>query len=218
MKQAPQPVCIRHLLGEHYQDMLAQLSQTQAYPEEHSALRHFHCEQAVGSYLRFFDMLRLTPRPGETPRHSPENVAYTLGTMSRAVARLCATTNESRVSLFDLVDEMETQEQQLLQSRDQLRHTLKTLYSFMASRILGEAANTAFYTYDMKIVPENVLRHLTDGLSKLTSLEYILSIDKFITDVASSAQDAELEARRRTMCALFAVTATSMAWPMHPTF
>ena len=178
---------------------------------------HFPCEQAVVSYLRFFDMLRLETRLEETPRPSPENVAYTLGTMSRAVARLCATTNESRVSLFDLVYKMETQEQHLLQSRALLRHTLKTLHNFMVSRITGEAANPAFYTYYTKIVHESVLRHLTDSLAQLTDLENILIIDKFITDVANSVQDADLDSRRRTMCALFAVTATTMAWPMHPT-
>ena len=113
---------------------------------------------------------------------------------------------------------METREQQLLQSRALLRHTLNTLHSFMASRNTEEANNHAFYTHNTKVVHENVLRHLTDSLAQLTDLENILSIDKFITDVASYAQDAELEASRRTMCALFAVTATSMAWPMHPTF
>ena len=87
----------------------------------------------------------------------------------------------------------------------------------MASRITGEAANPAFYIYDTKIVNENVLIHLTNNLAQLTDVDNILSVDKFITDVASSAQDAELEARRRTMCTLFAVTATSMTWPMHPT-
>ena len=81
----------------------------------------------------------------------------------------------------------------------------------MVSRITCEAANTAFYTYDTKIVHESVLRHLTVSLSQLTDLENILGIGKFITDVASSAQDAELEARRRTLCSLFAVTATTMA-------
>ena len=112
---------------------------------------------------------------------------------------------------------METREQQFLQSKALLRHTLKTLHNFMVSCITGNAANPAFYSYDTKIVYESVLRHLTESLAQLTALENILSIDKFITDVASSAQDAELEARRRTMCALFAVTATAMAWPMHPT-
>ena len=131
--------------------------------------------------------------------------------MSRAVARLCATTNESRVSVFDLVDEMETHEKQLLQSRVLLLHTLKTLHNFMVSRITGKAANPAFYTYDTNIVHESVLRHLIASLSEFTDLENILRIDKFITDVASSAQDAELEARRRTTCSLFAVTATTMA-------
>ena len=80
--------------------------------------------------------------------------------MSRAVALHCATPNESRVALFDLVDEMETREQQLLQSRAQLRHMLKTLHNFMVSHITGEAANPALYTYDTKIVHESVLRHL----------------------------------------------------------
>ena len=112
---------------------------------------------------------------------------------------------------------METLEQQLLQKTALLRYTLKTLYDFMEDRVTGEAANTAFYAHYTKNVHQFVLRHLTASLAQLTDLEDILSIAKFITDVASSAQDAELEARRRTMCKLFAVTATAMAWPMHPT-
>ena len=140
MDQAPPPVGLRQLFGELHQGLLAQLSQPQSYTKEHSLLRYFPCEQAVGSYLQFFEMLRLTLAPEKAPRSSPENVAYQLGTMSSAVARLCATTNESRVSLFYVVADMETREQQLLQSRAQLRHTLKTLHNFMASRITGEAA------------------------------------------------------------------------------
>ena len=100
MDQAPPPTGIRHFLGDHQQDLLAQLSQPQAYPEEHSALRFFHCEQSVGSYLQYFYTLPLTPRPEEAPSPSHENVAHTLGSMS-AVARLCGTPNESRVALFD---------------------------------------------------------------------------------------------------------------------
>ena len=169
MKHTPPPTWIRHLLGEHPQDMLPQLKQSQVYHDEQSSLLHFPCEQAVGSYLRFFDMLRLNPRPEEAPRPNPENIAYTLGTMSRLVARLCATQNESRVSLFDLVDEMETREQQLLQSRALLRHTLKTLHNFMVSCITGKAANPAFYSYDTKIVYEYVLRHLTESLAQHAS-------------------------------------------------
>ena len=106
--QPPTPTGIRHLFGEHPQDLLAQLNQPQTYPEEHSSLPLFPCEQAVGSYPRFFGMLRLTPRPQEAPRPITENVRYTLGTMSRTVARLCATKNENRVALVNLVDEMET--------------------------------------------------------------------------------------------------------------
>ena len=113
------------------------------------------------------------------------------------------------------MDEIDTREQQLLQSRALLLHMLKTLHSFMASRITGDAENTAFYAYDTNVVHENVLRHLTDSLAQLTDFENIIRIDKFITDVASYAQDAELEVMRQTMCALFAFTATSMAWPMH---
>ena len=112
-------------------------------------------------------MLRLTPRPDEAPRPNPENVAYTLWTMSRAVARLCATPNESRVPLLDLVDEMETREQQLLQTIALLRHTLKTLYDFIESSVLGEAAKPAFYAHDTKNVNQLVLRHLTAGLAQL---------------------------------------------------
>ena len=93
MEQAYPPVGLQHLFGEHPQDLLARLSQQQSYPEEHSSLIHFPCERAVGSYLLFLDMLRLEPQPEEAPRPSAENVAYTLGTMSRAVARLCATQN-----------------------------------------------------------------------------------------------------------------------------
>ena len=114
------------------------------------------------------------------------------------------------------MDEIDTREQQLLQSRALLLHMLKTLHSFMASRITGDAENTAFYAYDTNVVHENVLRHLTDSLAQLTDFENILRIGKFITDVASYAQDAELEARRQPTCALLAVTATTMAWPMHP--
>ena len=121
--------------------MLPQLKQSQVYLDEQSSLLHFPCEQAVGSYLRFFDMLRLTPRPDEAPRPNPENVSYALGTMSRLVARLCATQNESRVSLFDLVDEMETREQQLLHAVALLRLTLKTLHDFMVTRLTGETAH-----------------------------------------------------------------------------
>ena len=106
MTQAPAPVGIRHLLGEHLQYLLAQLSQPHTYPEELSALRHLPCEPAGGRYLRFFDMLRLEPTPEEAPSPSPENVAYTLETINRAVAPLLATTGESRVSLLDLVEEM----------------------------------------------------------------------------------------------------------------
>ena len=86
-------------------------------------------------------MLRLEPRPQETPRPSAENVAYTLGTMSRAVARLCATPNECRVLLFELVDEMETREQQLLHATALLRNTLKTLHGFMVTSLTGETAH-----------------------------------------------------------------------------
>ena len=113
--------------------------------------------------------------------------------MSRAVARLCATQDESRVSLFELVDEMETREQQLLQSRAQLRHTLKTLHIFTASRITEEAANPAFYTYDTKVVSENVLRHLTDSLAQLIDSENFISIEKFITDMASPRKTPSLK-------------------------
>ena len=67
----------------------------------------------------------------------------------------------------------------------------------MVSRIIGEAANTAFYTCDTKIVHVSVIHHLTDRLAQLTALVNILIIDKFITDVLSSARDAELEARRQ---------------------
>ena len=171
MAQPPTPTEIRHLLGEHHRDLLAQLTQPQTYTEERSTLRHFPCEQAVGSYLRFFGMLRLEQRPKETPRPSPESVAHTLGTISRAVARLCATTNESRVALFDLVDEMEAREQQLLHATALLRHTLKTLHHFMATHLTGEAAHPAVYVYDTQNVHLSMLNHLTEGLAKLTAME-----------------------------------------------
>ena len=57
----------------------------------------------------------------------------------------------------------------------------------MVGRITGEAANPAFYVHDTKIVHESVLRHLTAIPAQLTDLDDILSIDTFITDVASSA-------------------------------
>ena len=87
----------------------------------------------------------------------------------------------------------------------------------MVGGVTFEAAKPAFYAHDTKNVHQSVLRHFTARLAQITSLEDILSIDKLITDVASSAQDADLKARRRTMCALFAVTATAMAWSIHPT-
>ena len=118
---------------------------------------------------------------------------------------------------MDFVDEMDTREHQLLQATALLRHTLKTLYDFMVGRVTPETANQAFYAHDTKNVHKSVLRHFTASLAQLSALEDILSIDKFITDVASPAQDAELEARRQTMCALFVVTARAMAWPMHST-
>ena len=170
MKHAPPPTWIRHLLREHPQDMLPQLQQSQVYHEDQSSLLHFPCEQAVGSYLRFFDMLRLNPRPEEAPRPNPENIAYTLGTMSHAVVRLCVTQNESRVSLFKLVDEMETRVQQLLHATARLRHTLKTLYDFMATSLTGYTAHPAFYAYDTQNVHLSVLNNLTDSLAQLTAM------------------------------------------------
>ena len=68
MAEPPPPTELRHLLGEHPRDLLAQFTQPQTYQKERSALRHFPCEQALGSYVRFFYMLRLEPRPEETPR------------------------------------------------------------------------------------------------------------------------------------------------------
>ena len=106
---------------------------------------------------------------------------------------------------------METREQQLLHATSSLRHTLKTLHDFMVTSLTGETAHPAFYAYDTQNVHLSVLNNLTDSLAQLTAMEDIVSINKFITDVASSAQDAELEAGRRTKCALFAVTATTMA-------
>ena len=137
--------------------------------------------------------------------------------MSRAVARVCATPNESRVALVNLADEMETREQQLLHTTSLLRPTLKNLHNFMVGRMAEEAENPAFYAYYTQNVHQSVLRHLTESIAQLTAMEDILSIDKFITDVASFEQDAELKTRRRTMCAKFAVTATTMDWPMHQT-
>ena len=110
-------------------------------------------------------MLRLTPRPQKAPRPIPENVAYTLGSVSRAVARLCATPNKNRVTLVNLVDEMETREQQLLHTTSLLRPTLKNLHNFMVGRMAGEAENQAFYAYDTQNVHQSVLRHLTDSLA-----------------------------------------------------
>ena len=53
-------------------------------------------------------MFRLMPQPNAPHRQNPDYVAHTLESMSRAIARLSATPNESRVSLLKLVDEMET--------------------------------------------------------------------------------------------------------------
>ena len=111
---------------------------------------------------------------------------------------------------------METREQQLLQKTAEPLHTLKTLHEFMVSRVTAEATYPEFYAHDMVTVHQDLVRDLQQGLRQLTELEYIVSIDKFITDVSHSAMDPEREAIRRTMCALFAVTATAMAWPMHP--
>ena len=99
------------------------------YPEETSALRHMLCDPTVLSNLRYFDVYRMMPHPEVPPRPNPDHVAYTLETMSRAVARLCNTTNECRGRLLDLVQEMELRKQQLLLQTMELRHTLKTLLS-----------------------------------------------------------------------------------------
>ena len=90
--------------------------------------------------------------------------------MRRAVVPLCATTNESRVSFFDLVDEIETREQQLLHKRAELRHTLKTLYDSMVGRVTAEGANPAIYAYDTQNAHLAMPNHLADGLTQLTAL------------------------------------------------
>ena len=59
----------------------------------------------------------------------------------------------------------------------------------MLGRVTGEASNLAFYAHDTKIVHHTFLIHLQRSLTQLTALKDIISLDKFITDVASAAQN-----------------------------
>ena len=67
----------------------------------------------------------------------------------------------------------------------------------------------------MVIMHQDLVGNLPISLAELTEFKDVLKIDKFITDVMYAAMDLKRETRRRTMCSLFAVTATAAAWPTH---
>ena len=91
---------------------------------------------------------------------------------------------------------------------------LENTLEFISERVAGEAKYQVFYIHHHTSYTKFGARSATKPRAAYPP-EDNLNIDKFITDVTHTVIYFDREARRRTVCALLAVSATAMAWSMY---